>query len=287
MRYLVLGANGMAGHVLVQTLIDAGHTVHAVARRALGFRDTLVADVKDLEALGRILVQEEYDVVVNCVGMLIAASDANPAEAAFVNAYLPQHIARSLAHTRTRFIHLSTDCVFSGVRGPYAETDDYDGQRFYDRSKALGEVRNNKDLTVRMSIIGPELRADGIGLFNWFMQQRGAIQGYTHAKWNGLTTVELARAVEQLAPTGVAGVVHLVPSEDLSKFDLLRRMNQEFERQLTIEPFAGYAADKRLLSTREDVPYRPAQYADQLRDLRTWVEEHAELYPHYDRGVAR
>ena len=92
---------------------------------------------------------------------------------------------------------MSTDCVFSGKTGWYSETSSRDGETFYDRSKALGELENNKDLTFRNSIIGPDLNKNGIGLFNWFMKQEGQIYGFTKAIWTGVTTLTLAKAMER------------------------------------------------------------------------------------------
>lgn len=272
----------MAGHVIALTLLKAGHEVDVVARKGTIFAHTIELDVRDFSALDGLVLRNGYDVVVNCVGMLIAASNARPAEAVLINAYLPQHLASTLGGTSTRLLHLSTDCVFSGDQGPYAEDAPYDGQRVYDRSKALGEVVNDKDLTLRMSIIGPELTADGSGLFGWFMRQHGTIRGYSRAMWNGVTTMELARSVEVLARTQAHGLVHLVPDESVSKFELLTRLNGEFARHLSIEPDAAQAVDKRLCATRQGWGLRVRSYDQQLRQLHAWVEERADLYPYYE-----
>lgn len=281
MRCLVLGGAGMAGHVIAEYLRRRGHEVETVARSTGTLPATHVLDVRDTARLDVVLRTGSYDVVVNCVGLLIQACEQDPANAALVNSYLPQHVARVLSGSSTRLIHLSTDCVFSGAAGPYREEAPYDGQRVYDRSKALGEVRNDKDLTVRMSIIGPELNAGGTGLFHWFSQQAGTIQGYTRAHWNGVTTIELARAVDALALAPVTGLIHLVPDESTTKYALLAKLNDVFARGLTIEPVTAHAADKRLSRTRNDVPVDVRGYDAMLGDMRTWVLDHPSMYPHY------
>jgi dTDP-4-dehydrorhamnose reductase len=282
MKYLVLGSNGMAGHVMVLHLQDQGHEVDTVARSAGPFPETVVLDVRDTERLDELVKTGGYDVVVNCVGLLIGACEQNPADAVLINAHLPLHLAETLRHSATRLVHLSTDCVFSGHAGPYAESALYDGQRVYDRSKALGEVVNDKDLTVRMSIIGPELSRTGSGLFNWFIQQEGAISGFTAAKWNGITTVKLASAVEALAQTPTSGLVHIVPSDDsLTKHDLLVKMNNAFHRELRIKPQAGDVTDKRLLRTRNDVTFITQTYDEMLIEMREWINSRPQFYPHY------
>lgn len=283
MRYLVLGAGGMAGHVIARFLSERGHDVDTVARSAGVVVPDVVLDVTDRDRLKRLVTTGGYDVVVNCVGLLIQTCEQHPADAVLVNAHLPQHLARMLSGMHTRLIHLSTDCVFSGASGPYAEDAPFDGQRVYDRSKALGEVINDKDLTLRMSIIGPELTAGGTGLFNWFAAQEGTIKGYTKALWNGITTIELARAVEALSVCAVTGLVHLVPTESLSKFELLSMLNSRFGTKLTIEPSDGYSADKRLVDTREDLPFAVQGYERMMGDLHESITSHPSLYPHYAR----
>ncbi len=282
MKFLVLGAGGMAGHVVAGHLREAGHTVETVARSRSQVSPTFLLDVRDVDALNQIVRDGAYDVVVNCVGLLIQPSEQNPADAAFVNGYLPHHLAETLAASSTRLFHLSTDCVFSGQSGPYAEHSPYDGQRLYDRSKALGEVQNDKDLTLRMSIIGPELGASGTGLFDWFARQQGQVQGFTGALWNGITTTELARCVELLAGDEISGLIHLVPQASLTKCELLQQLNGVFDHGLDVEPVSGYQVDKRLSCTRTDLPCDVASYEHMLADMRSWMELHASSYPHYD-----
>ncbi len=281
MKFLVLGVGGMAGHVVAGHLREAGHTVETVARSQTQVTPTFLLDVRDVDALDQIVQDDAYDVVVNCVGMLIQASEQNPPDAAFVNGYLPHHLAETLAASSTRLFHLSTDCVFSGQSGPYDEQSAYDGQRMYDRSKALGEVRNDKDLTLRMSIIGPELGASGTGLFDWFARQQGQVQGFTGALWNGITTIEFARCVELLASAEIAGLIHLVPQDSVTKFELLQQLNGVFEHGLEIEPVSSYQVDKRLSCTRTDLPCDVATYDRMLADMRSWMVRHAADYPHY------
>lgn len=271
----------MAGHVVAEHLRSRGHEVETVARSTGTRPATHVLDVRDTARLDVVLTTGSFDVVVNCVGLLIQACERDPADAALVNSYLPQHVGRVLSSSSTRLIHLSTDCVFSGAAGPYGEEAPYDGQRVYDRSKALGEVRNDKDLTVRMSIIGPELNVAGTGLFHWFSQQAGTVHGFTRAHWNGVTTIELARAVDALALAPVTGLIHLVPDESTTKYALLAKLNDVFARGLTIEPVTAHAADKRLSRTRNDVPFDVRGYDAMLEDMRTWIRDHPSLYPHY------
>jgi dTDP-4-dehydrorhamnose reductase len=170
MRVLVLGSSGMAGSVVATHLAEQGYDVTRVAGSRKVTDDTILLDLADERLAYGYLSEHEFDVVINCVGILLGDCERDAARAIYLNAYLPKHLERHFRGSRTKVIHLSTDCVFSGQDGPYREDSPYDGMLLYDRSKALGEIKNDKDLTLRMSIIGPELKA-GSGLFHWFMQQ--------------------------------------------------------------------------------------------------------------------
>jgi len=186
------------------------------------------------------------------------------------------------SNTYVKIIHISTDCVFSGKRGGYLESDSPDGESIYDRSKALGEIVNAKDLTFRMSIIGPDVDVNGEGLFNWFMSQQGTILGYSNALWNGITTLELARAIEQAIQQELTGLYHLTSKEAIDKLNLLKIFKEIFERNdICIKPFQGLVSNKTLLSTRTDFDFKIIPYQQQIKNLRLWVEENRILYNHY------
>lgn len=281
-RVLVLGAGGMAGHTVFTYLLEAGHDVSALSRSHAVAGDTALLDVTDTAALEAYLRRGAFDVVVNCVGMLVKASEERQDEAAYVNAYFPHQLERFYADTPTRVIHLSTDCVFSGANAPYRETSAYDGALFYDRSKALGEIRNDKDLTLRMSIIGPDRQPDGIGLFNWFSAQTGEVAGYTAAIWSGITTIELARGIDAAIAQNLSGLYHLVPPEGISKYELLRLIAATFGRSdIVVTPVVGTVRDMTLVDTRSDFDFSVRSYPSMVADMRTWILAHPELYPHY------
>lgn len=283
MKIIVFGATGMAGHVITTYLRAVGHEVLPVGGRKAFEHGGPTLDITHQTALLEFLhAHQDADIIVNCLGVLIEASENNPALAAYANGYFP-HLLENVTHdTSTRVIHLSTDCVFAGTNAPYRETDSYDGASFYDRSKALGELKNSKDLTFRMSIIGPDLTPDGVGLFNWFMAQRGVIRGYTRAMWNGVTTIELARGIEAALHQRLTGLYHLVPEGNIAKFELLNLLKSEFGRHdLIIEPDDRPAADKTLANTRTDFDFCVSPYAQQIREMGQWIDLHREYYPHY------
>lgn len=272
----------MAGHVISAYLEEHGYEVFRTSRSEKNTDYTRAIDVTDFNALGNWLDAVEPNVVINCIGLLQKASEARPDLAVLINSYLPHWLENRYTGSTVKIIHLSTDCVFSGDRGSYLEDDFQDGRTIYDRSKALGEIRNQKDLTFRMSIIGPDIDARGTGLFNWFMAQSGEIQGWSKTIWNGITTIELARAIDAAVQQNLTGLYHLVPSEPIAKYDLLQLFKEAFERDaVQINRTDGMELNKTLVNTRSDFSFSVQAYPAQIADMYNWVVRHKELYPHY------
>ena len=282
MKIAVLGSTGMAGHMVSLYLEEAGYMVYRASRSERNTLTSRTVDAADPAALRAWLEEVRPDGVVNCIGLLQRACEARPDRAVLLNAYIPHYLESLFSQERTKVIHLSTDCVFSGSKGGYAENALPDGRTMYDRSKALGELNNRKDLTLRMSIIGPDTDPGGTGLLNWFMAQKGELQGYSKTLWNGVTTLELAKAVEWALRTEVAGLYHLVPAGTIDKYSLLRLFQQTFQKEdLQISRIDGPQLDKTLVNTRTDFGFQVGSYPAQLEELKQWMQAHRELYPHY------
>lgn len=282
MRFLVLGAAGMAGHLISLYLKEQGHDVTGFARHPLPFLESQVrGDVRDITALESV-VCDGFDIVINCVGVLNRAAERNP-DAAWLNGELPHVLANLTSDLSTRVFHMSTDCVFAGNTGPYFEGSKPDGQSVYDKTKAAGELNDSKNLTFRNSIIGPDMNPKGIGLLNWFMQQSEPVKGFTGAIWTGLTTLELAKAMEHEAQEHATGLVNMVPAGSISKYDLLGLFNKELRGgEVEIIPDAGLQLDKTLVRTNFVPTYRPKFYLGQVHEMAGWIRSHRELYPHYE-----
>lgn len=283
MRFLVLGCNGMAGHTISLYLKEQGHDVFGFDRRPSELIDSAVGDAMDAGFVKDLIGVNKYDSVINCIGLLNQFAENNKAGAAYLNAYLPHQLAELTEGTDTQVIHLSTDCVFSGSRGHYTENDLKDGESFYDRSKALGELDDDKNITLRNSIVGPDINPKGIGLFNWFMQQTGEVNGFTKAMWTGQTTLQLAKTMEAAAKVKAHGLYNTVPDTSISKCDLLGLFNKHIRvDKVTINPVDNLVADKSLKRTRWDFDYIVPDYETMIIELGEWVRAHKYLYPHYN-----
>jgi len=281
-KFLVLGATGMAGHTISLYLHEKGHDVTAFSTSPFPYCKNINGDATDKSFVVTMLQDGNYDVVINCIGVLNQTCDKEPSRAVYLNSYLPHLIADTLRNSNTKLIHMSTDCVFSGKEGSYNESSFRDGKTFYDRTKALGEVEDNKNLTFRNSIVGPDMKENGIGLFNWFMKQKGTINGYTKAIWTGVTTLTLAKAMERAVIEDLTGIYNLVNNESINKFDLLGLFNKYMRNgELTISPSEAVILNKSLINNRKDFSFEVPSYEEMIIEMKEWIDDHKQLYPHY------
>ncbi len=281
-KIVILGSGGAAGHVITTHLTERGYEVINISGRKRANKDTILLDLTNTELFEKFLDKNEFDIIINCAGILIAESEKRKDLSAYINSFLPHFLENKYSGTSTRIIHLSTDCVFSGQNPPYKENSSYDGTLFYDRSKALGEIINKKDLTFRMSIIGPDRSTEGIGLFNWFMKQDGTSNGFTRAYWTGVTTIELAKGIEAAIQQNLTGLYHFVPDQNISKYELLHLFKSVFgKNNILIEPQENALIDKTLINTRKDFKYQIPDYVQMVIEMREWILNHKDFYPQY------
>lgn len=284
-RIIVLGVNGMAGHLITLGLQNSINQfeVIGIARTSSIIKPDVILDVSNFNDLELFIKKSNADVIINCIGLLNKTAEENPDKAILINSYLPHFLEAITRSTKTKIIHISTDCVFSGTEGSYVESSIRNGVGYYAQSKALGELNNKKDLTFRTSIIGPELNINGIGLFHWFFNQNNEIKGYTNVFWTGITTLELLKAIKSSIDQDLKGIFHLVNNEKISKYQLLEIMNNEFDKGLDIKLDGTYVVDKSLINTRTDFKFNVGTYKSMIHEMKLWIESHHEIYPHYSK----
>lgn len=283
MKFFICGCNGMAGHTISLYLQEQGHEVYGFDLHESKYIKSFAGNAFDTETIAKVIQDGHYDSVINCIGVLNQFAEQNHALAAFLNSYFPHFLAKTTEGTDTQVIHMSTDCVFSGKKGSYTENDFQDGETFYDRSKALGELNDEKNITLRNSIVGPDINPKGIGLLNWFLHQEGEIYGYTKAIWTGQTTLQLAKTMEQAAKEKAHGLVNTVPDHGISKYELCKLFNHYFRNDaITIHPVDGVNADKSLKRTNFEFSYLIPDYDVMVAELAEWVKAHKAMYPHYN-----
>jgi dTDP-4-dehydrorhamnose reductase len=277
-RVLVLGASGMLGNAVFRFFsCSRGHAATGTVRSSSALkllpeelRGQIVSGVEiyDLDGLTKLFERVKPAVVINCVGLVKQLPGADdPLTAIPMNALLPHRLLAMCKVAGARLIHISTDCVFDGARGMYRESDFADATDLYGRSKYLGELHDPQAVTLRTSIIGPEL-GTAHGLVGWFLAQRGPVKGFTRAIFSGLPTIELARVIRDfvIPAADLSGLYH-VSSAPISKYDVLRGVAQEYGHSIEIVPDGELVIDRSLDSSRfrERTGYVAPAWQEMLR----------------------
>ena len=237
MRVCILGAGGMLGHMLVRVLSD-DHDVYGTSKQEWSETAGLArflekkrwiggVDAKDIKTVNDCIAEHQFDVAINCIGVVKQrVHRTTDDEMIEINARFPHKLLDICAAFGTRLIHISTDCVFSGNKGDYVETDKPDPVDIYGSSKLAGEIVDAHNLTIRTSHVGREL-TNFTSLFEWILKNRGKkVVGYSNAIYSGLTTYSLAVVINSMLATGanIGGLVH-VASKSLSKYQLITELN--------------------------------------------------------------
>jgi dTDP-4-dehydrorhamnose reductase len=280
MRILILGGDGMLGHRLL-TYLQPRHEVRVTLRQDLPAYASIrlfsrwnaydAIDIRSLERLMEVMADFRPEVVINAVGIVKQRPDAKESIPSLeINALLPHRLAILCKVTGARLIHVSTDCVFSGAKGNYLESDPPDAEDLYGKTKYLGEVHDGNCLTLRTSIIGRELSRRK-SLLEWFLAQAGPVKGFTKAIYTGFTTLEMSRIIEKmlLDYPDAAGVYH-VSSDPINKYELLILLREKLGHDIEIIPDDGFCCDRSLDSTRfrTDFNYTPPSWPAMIEELR-------------------
>jgi dTDP-4-dehydrorhamnose reductase len=258
----VLGATGMLGSAILHSLqkneqYEAWGTLRSENGLAYFPEQThskLIynVDVLDEKILHDVFERVEPNLVINCVGLIKQLSSANdPLIVLPVNSIFPHRLAKLCKFFDTRLIHVSTDCVFSGRKGMYKESDPSDAEDLYGKSKFIGElVDMSHVVTLRTSIIGHELNSN-YALIDWFLSQKEQVKGYVHAIFSGLPTVELTRVImDFVVPRPHLSGLYHVAAKPISKYELLNLVAEIYGKKITIIPEEQFFIDRSLNAER-------------------------------------
>jgi len=280
MKVMVLGASGMLGHVITTFFEERGYELVAVSRHGSFGRLPVEADLEDWPTLRFQIEKHRPEWIVNASGLLNDEVDKNAVSGILVNSFLPRMLANVGPEMGFRLVTVGSDCVFQGDKGSYSVLDVPDARSAYGKSKHLGEVDNERDLTIRTSIVGPEINPEGRGLLKWFMSQGPEVEGWNSALWTGVTTLELAKVIESVVSgnSPETGLWHCVPAASITKFDLLRLMNDVFRNStVKVNEVPGLPHDRSLINDRP-TSWQVPDYLDMLEELQEWVLEHQDFY---------
>ena len=261
MKILILGGNGMIGHTFLRSW-QSRHDVKVTLQRNLedyksfdlynSDNSFTNINVLNLDLLDNLINGFKPDCIVNCVGLTKQLINQNQAlKPLLINSVFPHQLLSLCVKNRIRLIHLSTDCVFSGKKGFYAEQDVSDAEDVYGRTKFLGEVSEGNSVTIRKSSIGLELDSNH-GLIEWLLNQKETIKGYTNAIYSGFPSSILAEIVESVITDhkDLEGIWH-ISSSPISKYDLLQGLVDRLDNfEIDIMPDDKIMIDRSLDSSR-------------------------------------
>jgi dTDP-4-dehydrorhamnose reductase len=254
---LILGGTGMLGHAVLEDFDGFSGNINFTSRSGSGIPFDVLSD--SVDSLAKFVGSDDY--IINCLGItkphINDDNEQDIARAELVNSLFPAELASLAEYTGSRVIQIATDCVFSGRKGHYLETDAHDAEDVYGKTKSLGEVVSDNVMHIRVSTIGRELGRNTL-LLEWVLShaQGAAIPGYTDHFWNGVTTNHFAKVVKGVIENDgfKSGLSHLVPADELSKADLVRQIASAFGRSdLIVKDTESGKPIDRTLSTTDPV----------------------------------
>lgn len=257
MKILIFGVSGMLGSTLIRYFSkEKGFEVFGTAR-SLSSVSSLEPEIKkkiffDVDANNFDSIEDVFsnilpELVINCVGLVKQLYESNdPVAILPINSIFPHRLAKLCGEKGVRLVHISTDCVFSGRKGMYKESDFADAQDLYGVSKRLGELSNSNSITLRTSILGHELNSNK-SLVEWFLSQDGPIKGFKNAYFSGLPCVEIARIIKDhvIPNPRLSGLYH-VSANPINKYDLLNLIAATYKKNIFIEEDLDLKIDRSL-----------------------------------------
>lgn len=255
-KIMIIGITGMLGSTLLRRLVlEKNFDIYGTSRKPspieihkhLKYNHIAEIDVLDEAKLFNLITEIQPDIIINCAGIIKQLDHLNdPLEILPINSLFPHKLNKYCISSNIKLIHISTDCVFSGKKGNYTESDISDAEDLYGKSKFIGELNNKTSLTIRTSIIGHE-NVTKLSLLEWFLSQEDQIEGYRKAIFSGLTTLELSNVITEIIKnhTNLVGLYN-VASEPVSKYDLLNLIAEIYSKEIKITPVDNPEIDRSL-----------------------------------------
>ena len=278
---IVLGANGMLGNTLFTYFYNKKefNTIGILRRKESVIKSKFLFSSPNIYELNSVfdkglkdkLISFKSDVIINCIGLVKQNPESdNPFSSISINSLLPHYLNNICNQINARFIQISTDCVFSGSKGNYRESDNADANDLYGRSKFLGEVHNHQSVTLRSSYIGEELQTCR-GLLSWFLSQKKNVRGFKNAIFSGVTATEFARIIAKFVIPNkkLRGVYH-VSSSPIDKYSLLTKLSKIYEKNIEISPDYKLSIDRSLNSSKfkKETGYKPLEWDKSIEIMR-------------------
>jgi dTDP-4-dehydrorhamnose reductase len=289
MKILILGGDGMIGHKIGQVLSAQNHeivisirekkdlTLKSISSKSkVFFNDFLKDNILDF------LVKVNPDIIINAIGVTIRRrAKKKISDTIYLNSLFPHQLSNWALAFKKRLIHFSTDCVFSGSEGSYLEDTTPDALDYYGKTKGLGEINSKSSLTIRSSMIGPEL-FNKTELFEWIINNKEKeINGFSRVMYSGVTTVYMAKLVADLIDNhkNLSGIYN-VASKPISKFELLHLINDNFDLGLIINDDKTVISNKTLNASKieKEIGLQPPSWDELIFELKKDYMNFIDLY---------
>ena len=280
-KVLVLGSSGLIGHQIYLELLDKNYPLKGISLNNKIFDSSILLDVREFDNFKKFVKRENPDVIINCIGLLISESEKLPEKSIYLNSLFPHKLKELCNHISSKLIHISTDCVFSGNnKNPYKENDVKNGIGIYSKTKSLGEIITKNHLTIRTSVVGPEISNRNEELFNWFINQKVKIFGYKKSIWSGVTTYELARSIPLFIENNITGLYHLTNNKTIDKYSLLNLFKRFTNKKIQIDEIDGNNIDRSFIDTRNELQLNLPDYETMIDNMIINIKKN-KLYSHY------
>lgn len=280
-KILIIGASGMLGSTLLKYFTEKSNSYkcYGTVRSSNALHDIKWIDqsnifegvsAEELRKVEKIFYQIKPDFVINCIGIIKQVKEANNAlDCIRINSLFPHELAKICGNYDAKLIHFSTDCVFSGNEGFYKESDEPDAQDLYGLTKRIGEVKYSNSITLRTSIIGHELNSNK-SLLDWFLSQKGKIDGYKKAIFSGMPTIEIAKVIDEfvIPNNNINGLFNL-SADPIDKFTLLSIVKEVYKKEIEINPNYDYKIDRSLDSSlfRAETGFKPKSWDVLIQEM--------------------
>lgn len=284
LKVLVLGSTGLIGHQVYNYLNSLSeYHMYDISYRTKLNQNTIICDIRNTKKFIKIIEKISPNIIINCIGVLIEGANSDEENAIYINSFMPHRLSRLAKRINSRFIHMSTDCVFSGkTKTPYKETDFKDGIGIYAKTKGLGEIIDDTHLTLRTSVIGPELKKNGEELFHWFMSQSTKVEGYKGSIWSGVTTIVLAKVVNWAIKNKITGLYHVTNNSSIDKYSLLMLIKKYTKKKIVINPVVGKELNKSFVDTRNELDFIIPNYDSMVKSMVNLIKNNSKFYSQYN-----
>ena len=282
-KIIILGATGMLGSQITRFFYNTNnYHILCIIRNKKKFNllnlnsnkflHVICISFNDTKNIEKTIKNFKPDYLINCVGMVKQIMNSkNKKLTYFLNVTIPKNLSKLIKNEKTKFIHFSTDCVFSGAKGYYSERSKPDCQDFYGITKLKGEIKSNNTINLRTSIIGHELNTK-IGLLEWFMSSKKKVYGFKNSIFSGLTTLEIAKFLDHYIIRKKlikSGLFHL-SANPINKFKLLNLISTIYKKKILIIPKNNVKCDRSLNSNKlkKIVKYKSKNWEKMLTEMR-------------------